>query len=128
MPFKKGQSGNPSGRRPGQTPANILRKAIGKHADELIDILLNKARDGDTQAAKVLIDKLIPNLKPQTQPIKIPIDGVALSDQGSQVFNLMSSGYLGADDAANLLGALSNLAKLKEFDDLVKRIEKLENG
>ena len=126
MPFKKGQSGTPIGRRSGQTPASKLRKAIGKHGDELVQILLSNARNGDVQAAKVLIDKLIPNLKPQSQPVKLPIDGDTLSDQGSQVLGLMANGLLPVEDASGLLIALSNLAKLKEFDSLVERLENLE--
>lgn len=126
MAFKKGVSGNPSGRPRGTTESTKLRKQISKHGQEIIDVVVAQAKSGDMAAVKILLDRICPALKSQSLPVKLPIDGDTLSDQGSQILNLMSSGYLPVDDASGLLTALSNLSKLKEYDSLVERIESLE--
>ena len=126
MAFQKGKSGNPSGRPRGTTESTRLRKQISKHAPEIIQNLLDMANDGDTTASKILLDRVCPPLKSQSLPVKLPIGDGDLSAQGSQILNLMSFGHLPVDDASGLLTALSNLAKLQEFDSLVERLENLE--
>lgn len=124
--FKKGESGNPRGRPKGTTEAGKLRKQISKHAPEIIENLVKLANAGDVQASKILLDKVVPGLKSESLPAKLPIDAENLSGQGEQVLGLLAGGHIPLDDAAGLLAAMGNLAKLKEFDDLVERIERLE--
>ena len=126
MAFKKGVSGNSAGRPKGTTESTKLRKMIAKHGTEIIDVVVAQAKSGDMVAVKILLDRICPPLKSQSLPVKVPIGDGALSNQGSQILNLMSAGHLPVDDAASLLNALSSLGKLQEFDDLTKRIELLE--
>jgi len=68
--FKPGQSGNPKGREPGKTPAAKLRQFITKAMPEILSQLVEQAKAGDVAAAKVLIDRVCPPLKPQALPIR----------------------------------------------------------
>ena len=62
--FKKGESGNPTGRTPGSGITGQIRKAITDKAPELLQVVIDKAlNDGDAQAAMGLLNKLVPNLK-----------------------------------------------------------------
>ncbi len=63
--FKPGQSGNPAGRPKDKTPATLWRKSIVADMPEIIKTLVNLAKGGDVQAAKVLLDRICPPLKPQ---------------------------------------------------------------
>lgn len=66
--FQKGKSGNPAGRPKGrQGKATELAKkfqgALENDAMEVIQAILNKAKDGDMTAAKMVLDRLIPPKK-----------------------------------------------------------------
>lgn len=50
-----------------------------------------------------------------------------LAEQGAAVVNAALSGTIPPDIGAQLITALSNQAKIVEIDELVKRVEALEN-
>jgi hypothetical protein len=127
MAFKKGQSGNAAGRPAGKTPGAKLRKAIEQRADDILQSLIDAAVGGDTAAAKVLIDKLIPNLKPIAGQIAVTLpDGAGLADQGAAVLQAALNGSIPPDIGSQLITALAAQSKIIEIDELTKRIEALE--
>ena len=74
MAFKKGQSGNPRGKKPG-----TLHKATVA-ALELLEgdlqvitrVCIEKARGGDLVACKLILDKLIPNCRERSIDLQLP--------------------------------------------------------
>ncbi|MCI0654451.1 MAG: DUF5681 domain-containing protein [Methylococcaceae bacterium] len=126
MTFKKGQSGNPKGREPGKTPGAKIRAAIEKRANDILQSVINAAVGGDMQAAKMLLDRITPPLKPQAVPVTL-MSHNALADQGKEIINATLSGQIPPDIGSQLITALSSQAKIAEFDELTRRIEILEN-
>ena len=128
MAFKKGQSGNPKGRQPGTTPAARLRKAIDERADELLKVVLDAAiEEGDPQAAMSLLSKVIPNLRATSAPIEIKIDPAkGLSQSAEKVLNAMATGEVELDSGSQLVASLASVTKMREVDELTKRVEALE--
>ncbi|MFZ2170946.1 MAG: DUF5681 domain-containing protein [Methylococcaceae bacterium] len=124
--FKPGQSGNPNGRPKDKTPATLFRKTIADDMPDIIKTIVSLAKAGDMQAAKLLIDRVCPALKPQAMPIFLPVNGT-LTEQGSEIIKATMAGQIPPDIGSQLITALANQAKIVEIDDLTKRIEALES-
>jgi len=125
--FKPGQSGNPKGRPKDKTPATKLRKSIVDDMPGIIDSLITLAKGGDVQAAKVLLDRVCPPLKPQAMPICLPVNG-SLAEQGNEIIRAIMGGLIPSDIGSQLIAALSSQSKIIETEELTKRIEALENN
>ena len=123
--FKKGVSGNSKGREPGKTASAKLRKAIETETNDIIMVLVKQAKDGDTQAAKILLDRTVPSLKPQALPINIPV-GETLPDTGSNIVDATMTGSIPPDIGAQLIRALTDQSKLIELEEISKRLARLE--
>jgi hypothetical protein len=123
--FKPGQSGNPKGRPKDKTPATVLRKSIADDMPDIISKLVELAKGGDVQAAKVLLDRVCPTLKPQAMPISVPVNGT-LSEQGGEIIKATLAGQIPPDIGAQLITALSNQGKLLELQELTERLQRIE--
>jgi hypothetical protein len=124
--FKPGMSGNPKGRPKNKTPATLLRKSIAEAMPEIINTLINSAKNGDVASAKVLLDRTCPALKPQAMPISLPVNG-SLAEQGGEIIKATMAGQIPPDIGSQLITALAAQSKIIEIDELTKRIEILEN-
>lgn len=118
--FIKGQSGNPAGRpRKGLASTEKLREAISNELPDVINVIVDKARDGDLFACKLLLDKCLPNIKPMEQvaPFQIP-DGT-LSEQLESLLKLVEQGNLTIDryqKISSSLRSIHNQRQIENFD------------
>lgn len=124
--WKPGQSGNPNGRPKGKGPFAELRESISGHVPAMIAKLAEQAKDGDVAAARLLLERVYPAMKPveATQPIEMP-DGT-LTERGKAVIAAIAAGDLAPTQGAALVSAIGALAKVTEIDELARRIEALE--
>ncbi len=123
--FKAGISGNPKGRPKDKTPATLLRKSIINDMPDIILKLVEQAKEGDTAAAKILLDRCVPSLKPQAMAISLPVNGT-IAEQGGEIIRATLSGQIPPDIGAQLITALAAQSKIIEIDELTQRIEALE--
>ena len=124
--FKAGQSGNPQGRPKDKTPATILRKAIADDMPAVLAVIIQQAKDGDMAAAKLLLDRICPALKPQAQTVELNGDSETLAGHGASIIEATFNGSMPADIAAQFMTALASQAKIIETTELLERIEQLE--
>lgn len=125
--WKAGESGNPSGRKPGTGEVARLRDSIAAHLPEIITQLVAKAKEGDPQAARLLLERVLPALKPMEQPVKLTLpDGEGLTAQGAAIVEAVAAGKIAPGQGAALLAGLGALVRIKEIDELTARIEALE--
>ncbi len=126
--FKPGQSGNPAGRPRGTKDTRTeLRELLRPHAPALVAKVVALALDeGDVAAPRICVERLIPALKPQSEPVSLPGMRGTLSERGNTVLGAMARGRLSPDEAATVLQALAAQARIREFDDLASRIAELE--
>lgn len=127
--WQPGQSGNPSGRPPGTSEVGRLRAAISEHLPEIIAQLVEKALAGDTQAARLLLERVLPPVKAIEATVEIAFpDGATLTEQGEAIVRAAACGSLAPGQAGALLTGLGSIARLKEVDELTKRLEELEKA
>jgi hypothetical protein len=124
--WKPGQSGNPKGRTPGSGEVSKIRAAIADQVPEILAKLLAQALEGDTGAARLLLERAIAPLKAmeQTQAIALP-DGT-LTDQGRAVLSAVAAGALAPGQGSQLITAIGQLARVAEVDELTDRLSALE--
>ena len=96
MPWKQGQSGNPKGRpRKSQKSMAQLRSQISEHLPDVIAVLANAAKDGDVQAARILVERCVPSMRALDQNINVNESVRGISDE--ELLNLMNEFELGTE-------------------------------
>ncbi len=125
--WKPGQSGNPKGRPAGAGEIAKLRAGIAEHVPAIIATLTAAALAGDVSAARLLLERVIPAIKPaeEAAPINLPADGT-LTEKGRAVVAAVAAGELAPSQGASIMGSLGALSKLTEADEIERRIAALE--
>lgn len=125
--WRPGESGNPSGRRPGCGKVAALRAKIAEALPEVLAAIVARAKQGDAAACRLLIERGVPAIRPMEQGValSLPVDGT-VSDQARAVLAAAAAGELGPMAAAQLLAAVAGVARVLELDELQRRIERLE--
>ena len=118
MAYKKGESGNPKGRAPGSTPGVKLRKAVELQSDAILKTVIDAALSGDLLACKMLLDRILPVLKPQALEVKLRCDDT-LTLQGNTILNATLSGQIPPDIGSQLITALAGQARIVEILSLI---------
>ena len=96
MPWKQGESGNPRGRpRKSQKTMAQLRSQISEHLPDVIEVLANAARDGDVQAARILVERCVPSMRALDQNINVNDSVRGISDE--ELLGLMNEFELGTE-------------------------------
>jgi len=125
--FQPGQSGNPKGRPRGvRTWQSKTREALAKEIPALFEALIEKARSGDTAAAKLILDRCLPPLRPIDSTLKLPPGEGSRSDQGDRAIEAVLGGTIPTSQGLALLQMLNAQARLVESEDLVARMDDLE--
>lgn len=127
--WKAGESGNPKGRKPGTGKVTKLRDSIAVHLPAIITQLVTKAKEGDMQAARLLLERVLPPMKAIEQPVTLFLpDGDSMTAQGVAIVQAVADGTIAPGQGAALLTGLGSLARIKEMDELEKRISQLEGN
>jgi len=127
--WKRGmQSPNPKGR-----PRGIIDKrqkisrAMLDEANEITRIVVAKAKDGDLQAASLVLSRVLPALSTQTEKVQFDLDPTApLAAQVEQVLLAISTGEVSPDIGKQIIETISALGAIRQMDDIEQRIAALE--
>jgi hypothetical protein len=125
--WKAGQSGNPKGRPPGVSAVTKMRQSLSGDVPEILAGLVAAAKGGDVQAARLILERVLPPLKGVELPVTLSLpDGGTLTAKANAMLVAAANGDLAPGQAAQLISALGSMAKIAEIDDLSARITKLE--
>ena len=130
MAFKKGlPSPNPSGRPKGNATAQKLRESLAEQLPGILEKLTELALSGDVSAIKLIMDKVVPSLRPVSEAIvinSIPDDNTA--EIGRLVIDATLRGELAPDVSSQLLAGLASQVRIEEYTLLEQRISQLEGS
>lgn len=128
MAFAKGTSGNPAGRTRGsKNTSTKLREKLEKELPSILRKLVAQAIEGDVGAAKLILDRALPPLRPEAASVKIPgVQGSPLSERAGAILVAIAEGRIPPDIGASLLNAMASTVRIIKVGDLVRRLEALE--
>ena len=126
--FIKGQSGNPQGRPKGSGLSAQLRAAIEQDAPSIIKAMIEQAKAGDMQAAKALLDRVLPALKPESQAIHLPelVAADTMAEKARAAIDAAGAGAVSPSAASDLVAAIAGLVRVVETTELQQRLDELE--
>ena len=123
--FAKGNAGSP-GRPPGRGAVAELRDKLATDVDQIIEVLRAQALAGDPQAIRIVLDRVLPSLRPVELPISLDLPEGTLADQAQAVVRAAAGGDIAASQAAQIVTALGGVAKIVETTEILARIAALE--
>ena len=116
MAFKKGESGNPAGRPRGSVNKNL--RLLRDAAEAILPDLIERAKSGDLEAQKLILDRGIPRLRAVSMPEALALPGGTLTDQAKALVALIAEGNLSTTVAAEIAGIITASARVEEVDQL----------
>jgi len=124
----KGMSGNPRGKEPGTLDKRQeLQNAFAEDAVDIVRAVVAKAKEGDVGAANIVLSRLLPPLRQQTERVQFELSSsVPLSEQAEQIVQAVAQGLLDSETARMLIGCLASVADMKAIENLEARVLSLE--
>jgi hypothetical protein len=93
----------------------------------IVAVLVGKALEGDTNAANIVLSKVIPSLKAQAEKVQFEFDASAtISEQVAQVLDAIAAGALAPDVGRVIIESIKALADVRAAEELEARIAALE--
>ena len=124
--FKKGNNANPKGRPVGSGIVGELRKQLVAASPEIISKLIENAKAGDSMAMRVIIERIMPTNKPQLPAINLAIPDGSPLDRANAVLEAAIRGEISPDQAQAIISIQGDLVRLREAEELEKRLIALE--
>jgi len=104
-----------------------MRETLATDLHKIIGTLRAQALGGDPQAIRIILDRVLPSLRPVELPTVLDLpEGGTLAEQARAVVQAAAAGELAPGQAAQIIAALGGVAKIVETTELVQRIEALE--
>jgi hypothetical protein len=131
VPFKKGQSGNPSGRRPGSRnkATELIEKLLESEAEALGRKAVELALAGNPVMLKMCLERIAPADKSRRITFKLPpISSVSdLAGAQGSILSAMSEGAISPEDALAAARIVDATGAALERIDLEARLAALED-
>jgi hypothetical protein len=129
-PFRKGQSGNPSGKPKGTRNRTtvLAEKLMQDGAADIVTAVLAAARRGDMSAARLILDRISPVRRGRPVYVDLPPVRTAsdVAEAMSALTRAIGSGDLTPDEAATVASVFEMRRKALETEEFELRLKALE--
>lgn len=92
----------------------------------ILTAMAKKAKEGDTAAASLLLDRMCPRLRPVSRVVEVELPEGSLATKANAAIDAMAAGEVPPDQINEFLGAFVKAAQLLETTELLQRLEALE--
>lgn len=115
MPFVKGQSGNPAGKKPGtKNRKTLLLQELERDGSALATAIKAKALEGDMSAASLWLSRLEPAARTRGETVEFAFDPQATPAANIEaVLNAVASGDMTVETGAQLISGIEKLANVR---------------
>jgi len=128
--FQKGVSGNPRGRRAGSRnkATMLLEKIMADDGEGVVNAVLEAAKGGDMQAARIILDRICPPRKERPISCKLPKleDTSDLVAGISALIGAVANGELTPGEGQALASLIEAQRRTLETEDIEQRLIALE--
>ena len=127
--WKPGQSGNPAGRpRGSRNKVTKYRAELEARGTAVIATIIERALDGDMQAARLVIERISPPIRAQASQVRFDLPDGDLSVKASAILDAVAGGHVSVDVGKTLVDTLAGIARIVEITELEARLVALEEA
>ncbi|WP_455921819.1 DUF5681 domain-containing protein [Pseudomonas putida] len=120
--FAPGHSGNPGGR---SSQTQVIRAKLAEGDEAVTKKVLAAAKKGDMQACRLILERLVPPIKPSVEAVTFELDDTDLPTAAKSLMRAVAEGKLPPDQGKHLILALGAVSRVIEVADLEKRVEEM---
>lgn len=128
--FVKGQSGNPKGKPRGarHTATQISYALMEGNLEEVLSIVIERAKNGDIAACRMVLDKVLPNIKDRSIALEIPAvnDLKDVGNAQAEILQAVTNGKITPNEGERIAAIIDARRRAIEMIDLETRISRLE--
>lgn len=130
MAFKPGQSGNVAGRPKGSRDRkNVVAAEFAKEGSAIARVVIDAAKEGDMQAASLILTRISPPLRAQAEKVSFQLDPDApIADQARQILAATANGDIDPDTCKLLLDCLSAYIGMKDMETFIAEFKRLKDS
>lgn len=122
------KSPNPSGRPPGiLDKRSRVTKALMEDAPAIARVVIDKALEGDMQAAGLVLARVAPAIKQQAEKVEFDLSpDRPLGEQAQQILQAVAAGQVDPETGRTLITCIQSVAGIQAIESLESRIIILE--
>lgn len=123
-----GPSPNPNGRPKGIVDRRMkVTQALEDDAPAIARVVIEAALEGDMQAAALVLSRVAPTLRSQSQKVNFDFDpSGSISQQVEQILRAVSTAAISPDVGKQVIDAVQTLSAIRTAEELETRIAQLE--
>ena len=129
-PFEKGQSGNPRGKPKGTRHRTTIlaEKLMADDAEAVVTAVIEAAKSGDMQAARIILDRICPPRKDSPLTFALPkIESAAdAANAMSAIIVAVAAGEMSPGEATEIARLIESFTKARELGEFEARLAALE--
>jgi Family of unknown function (DUF5681) len=129
-PFRKGQSGNPAGKPKGtrHRATMLAEQLLDGEAEAMVRTLIEKAKQGDMNALRLCLDRIVPPRR--DRPVQFTIPALNSADDASKAMAAITTAVAGGEltptEAAALSSVIETYVRAVEASEIERRLKLLE--